>query len=119
MMSEVKFDVLNARVTFKNIPLHALARFAFKDVKNACESFKNIPGGDECIIIQTSSRVEVFTVSNIETEDSPDARRAEAKGLILNKIKETWRQNASLEQKRNCSPSGLVALTNDVTYEPR
>ena len=98
MMSEVKFDVLNARVTFKNIPLHALARFAFKDVKSACESFKNIPGVDECIIIQTSSRVEVFTVSNIETEDSPDARRAEAKGLILNKIKETWRQNASLEQ---------------------
>lgn len=97
-MSEVKFDVLNTRVTFKNIPLHALSRFAFKDVNSACKSFKNIPGVDECIIIQTSSRVEVFTVSNIETEDSPDARRAEAKGLLLNKIKETWIQNASLEQ---------------------
>jgi hypothetical protein len=31
-MSDVKFDVLNARVTFKNVPLHSLSRFAFKDV---------------------------------------------------------------------------------------
>lgn len=97
MMSEVKFDVLNARVTFKNIPLHALARFAFKDVNEACEAFKTIPGVDECIIIQTASRVEIFTVSNVETEDSPDARRAEGKALILNKIKETWEQHSTLE----------------------
>lgn len=97
-MSELKFDVLNARVTFKNVPLHSLARFAFKDVNATCQSFKNIPGVDECIIIQTSSRVEIFTVSNIETEDSPDARRAEGKSLILNRIKETWAQHSTLEQ---------------------
>jgi len=96
-VSEIKFDVLNARVTFKNIPLHALARFAFKDVNAACESFKSISGVDECIIIQTASRVEIFTVSNVETEDSPDARRAEGKGLILNKIKETWEKHSTLE----------------------
>jgi glutamyl-tRNA reductase len=96
-MTEIKFDVFNARVTFKNIPLHALARFAFKDVKAACSAFKNIPGVDECIIIQTASRVEIFTVSNVATDESPDARRAEAKGLILNRIKETWEQNSSLE----------------------
>lgn len=97
-MSEAKFDVLNARVTFKNIPLHALARFAFKDTNAACEAFKNIPGVDECIIIQTASRVEIFTVSNVETEDSPDARRAEGKALVLNKIRETWQQHSTLEQ---------------------
>ena len=96
MMSEIKFDVLNARVTFKNIPLHALARFAFKDVKNACEAFKTIEGVDECIIIQTASRVEIFTVSNVETEDSPDARRTEGKALVLNKIKEIWEQHSNL-----------------------
>ena len=61
-MSELKFDVLNARVTFKNVPLHSLARFAFKDVNAATDAFKKIPGVDECIIIQTSSRVEIFTV---------------------------------------------------------
>ncbi len=96
-MSEIKFDVLNARVTFKNMPLHALARFSFKDVNAACASFKKIPGVDECIIIQTASRVEIFTVSNTEIEDSPDARREEGKSLILNKIKETWEQHSTLE----------------------
>ena len=97
-MSKVKFDVLNARVTFKNVPLHSLARFAFKDVNAASEAFKKIPGVEECIIIQTSSRVEIFTVSNLETDDSTDARRPEGKGLIINQMKEIWEQNSSIEQ---------------------
>ena len=97
-MGEVKFDVLNARVTFKNVPLHSLARFAFKDVNAATNAFKKIPGVDECIIIQTSSRVEIFTVSNLEADDSTDARRPEGKGLIINQMKETWQNNSSIEQ---------------------
>lgn len=97
-MSKVSFDVLNARVTFKNVPLHTLSKFTFKDVVKACEEFKKIPGVDECIIIQTASRVEIFTVSNVEMEDSPDARRAEGKTLVLNQIKNTWISLSSLEQ---------------------
>ncbi len=97
-MSQVNFDVMNARVTFKNIPLHTLSKFTFKDVQAACEEFKKIPGVDECIIIQTASRVEIFTVSNTESEDSPDARRSEGKALVLNKIKNTWVSLSSLEQ---------------------
>jgi glutamyl-tRNA reductase len=53
---------------------------------------------DECLILQTSSRVEIFTVSNVETGDSPDARRVEGKSLILNQIKDTWVSLSSLEQ---------------------
>ena len=97
-MSDIKFDVLNARVTFKNVPLHSLARFAFKDVAVATDAFKKIPGVEECIIIQTSSRVEIFTVSNLETDDSTDARRPEGKGLIINQMKETWQENSNIEQ---------------------
>jgi glutamyl-tRNA reductase len=97
-MGNVKFDVMNARVTFKNIPIHTLSKFSFKDVPTACETFKKIPGVDECIIIQTASRVEIFTVSNVEEEDSPDARRDEAKGLVLNQIKDTWVSLSALEQ---------------------
>ena len=97
-MGEVRFDVLNARVTFKNIPLHTLSKFTFKDVDAACAEFKKIEGVDECIIIQTASRVEIFTVSNVETDDSPDARRAEGKTLVLNQIKDTWVSLSSLEQ---------------------
>ena len=97
-MNHVVFDVMNARVTFKNVPIHELSKFAFKDVGGACEAFKNIPGVDECIIVQTASRVEIFTVSNIEAVDSPDARRAEAKTLILNQVKDTWISLTALEQ---------------------
>jgi len=97
-MGQVTFDVLNARVTFKNIPLHTLSKFTFKDIAAACAEFKKIPGVEECIIIQTASRVEIFTVSNVETEDSPDARRAEGKALVLNQIKDTWVSLSSLEQ---------------------
>ncbi len=97
-MSQVHFDVMNARVTFKNVPLHALAKYTFKDVLAASEEFKKISGVDECIIIQTASRVEIFLVSNVETSDSPDARRAEGKTLVLNQIKDTWIPLSSLEQ---------------------
>ncbi len=89
---------MNARVTFKNVPLHELYKFTFKDVAAACQEFKKIPGVDECIIIQTASRVEIFTVSNVETEDSPDARREEGKSLVLNQIKDTWISLSSLQQ---------------------
>ncbi len=81
---------MNARVTFKNVPLHTLSKFAFKDVIAACEEFKKIPAVDECIIIQTASRVKIFLVSNVEIPDSPDRRRAERKTLVLNQIKDTW-----------------------------
>jgi len=97
-LGEIRFDVLNARVTFKNVPLHTLSKFTFKDVDAACAEFKKIEGVDECIIIQTASRVEIFTVSNVETDDSPDARRAEGKTLVLNQIKDTWVSLSSLEQ---------------------
>ncbi len=89
---------MNIRVTFKNVPLYALSKFAFDDVMAACDEFKKIPGVDECIIVQTASRVEIFTVSNVETEDSPDARREEGKSLVLNKIKETWVTLSKLKQ---------------------
>jgi glutamyl-tRNA reductase len=97
-MSEINFDIINARVTFKNVPLYALSRFAFKDVAIACGTFKKISGVDECIIIQTASRIEIFIVSNLETGDTPDGRRTEGKALVLNKIKETWGLLSGLEQ---------------------
>ena len=97
-MNHVTFDVMNARVTFRNVPIHELSKFAFKDVWAAADEFKKIPGVDECIIVQTASRIEIFTVSNVETIDSPDARRAEGKTLILNQVKETWISLTTLEQ---------------------
>ena len=97
-MSENKFKIINFRVTFKNIPIHKLERFAFKDITAACESFKKIPGVSECVILQTSSRVELFIVNNLESDDAPDARRVEGKHLVIHKIVETWISLAGLEE---------------------
>ena len=97
-MSENNFKIINFRVTFKNIPIHKLEKFAFKDILAACESFKKNSGVSECVIVQTASRVEVFLVNNLETGEAPDVRRSEGKGLVLNKIKETWISLTELEQ---------------------
>lgn len=96
-MSQSSFNVINVRVTFRNLPLHSLVRFSFKDLAAASEAFKKIPGVSECVILQTQSRVEIFTVNALET-DSPDLRSAEGKNLIINKIKETWQSLTELEQ---------------------
>jgi len=57
---------MNARITFRNVPLHKLANFSFKDVAAACKSFTENAGASECLIVQTSSRVEVFTVGGVQ-----------------------------------------------------
>jgi len=97
-MSKNDFNIVNVRVTFKNLPIHKLERFAFKDITAACESFKKISGVSECVIVQTHSRVEIFTVNNLEKGEVPDARRSEGKNLVINKIKETWISLTQLEQ---------------------
>jgi len=97
-MSENNFTVINVRVTFRNVPIYKLGQFAFKDIKAACEAFKNISGVSECVILQTGSRIEVLTVNNMEKGDVPDARRSEGKALTLNKIKETWISLTKLDQ---------------------
>ena len=52
----------------------------------------------ECVIIQTASRVEAYIVMNRPKGDIPDGRRIDGRNLVINKIQETWIQNAELEQ---------------------
>ena len=97
-MSENNFDLINARVTFKNVPLDKLEKFSFKDIPAACESFKKISGVSECIIVQNSFRVEIFLAINLEKGEAPDRRRSEGKYLIINKLQETWISLTELEE---------------------
>ena len=99
---------MNARITFKNIPLHKLTNFSFKDVTAACKSFIENTGASECVIVQTASRVEVFTVGGIQTGEIPDARRnfetdgtpakMQGKKLDVSKILSTWSSLVELNQ---------------------
>jgi glutamyl-tRNA reductase len=97
-MVEENFVLINARITFKNIPLHKLAHFAFKDVSVARESFMKIKDVSECVIIQTASRVEAYIVMNRPKGNIPDGRRLDGQNLVINKIQETWVANSELEQ---------------------
>jgi len=98
IMSENNFQIMNARVTFNNVPIHKLANFSFKDIPTACKSFMEIPSVSQCVIIQTSSRIEVFTVGNVQQGEIPDARRVEGKNLDINKILKTWASLVELNQ---------------------
>ena len=55
--------VINARITYRNAPIHLLEKFAFADIIHAYNIFKNKAGLQECVILQTCNRVEIFGVS--------------------------------------------------------
>ncbi|WP_101477337.1 glutamyl-tRNA reductase [Candidatus Nitrosotalea bavarica] len=76
-------DVINARVTFRKSPIHMLERFTFRDVDSAYESFLRHSGLQECVILQTCNRVELFGCT-VTTD--------------LEKIKKTWASVAGLEE---------------------
>jgi len=95
---EGNYKIINARFTHKNIPIHKLERYAFKDIPAAADEFKKISDVSECVIIQTASRVEVFLIINLDVGDTPDARRPEAKGLVINQIQSTWTSLTELDQ---------------------
>lgn len=92
------FNVVNARVTFKNLPLHRLANYSFKDVAAACEEFKKISDVSECVIIQNPFRTEIFMVVSTAQDDSADARRAEGETLTVKQIEKTWKALTELDQ---------------------
>ena len=77
-------NIINARVTFRNAPIHVLEQFTIKDVEKAYEQFKKDSGLDECVIIQTCNRIELF---------------GKSKTYDLEKIKKTWASIIGLEEE--------------------
>jgi len=77
-------NIINARVTFRNSPIHILEKFTIRDVEGAYSQFKEHSGLDECVIIQTCNRIEIF---------------GKAKNYDQNKIKKTWASLAGLDEE--------------------
>ena len=75
-------NIINARITFRNSPIHVLEKFTFKDLDDAYSNFKKHSGLSECVILQTCNRVELFGTG---------------KDYDLEKIKKTWASLAGLE----------------------
>lgn len=76
-------NIINARVTFRSSPIHVLERFTFRDLENAYEEFKEHSGLEECVIVQTCNRVEIFGKTQQNNID---------------RIKKTWASLAGLEE---------------------
>ena len=79
----MKSGLVNARVTFHGSPIHILERFTFRDVPSAMARFREHSGLDECVIVQTCNRVELFGFSRSYT---------------INRIKRTWASLAGLDE---------------------
>ena len=77
-------NIINARVTFRNSPIHILEQFTIKDMDDAYDKFKKESGLDECVIIQTCNRIELF---------------GKTKSNDLEKIKKTWASITGLEEE--------------------
>ena len=77
-------NIINARVTFRNSPIHILEQFTIKDMNNAYKQFKDHSGLDECVIIQTCNRIELF---------------GKSKMCNLERIKKSWALITGLEEE--------------------
>ncbi len=80
----MKQNIINARVTFRSSPIHVLERFTIRDMGNAYEQFKKHSGLDECVIIQTCNRIELF---------------GKSKKYNIEDIKKTWASLTGLEEE--------------------
>jgi len=85
----MKQNIINARVTFRKSPIHVLEKFAFKDMPNACLTFKKNSGVSECVIIQTCNRIELFATSDNHNVDEIKNTWASLTGLEDNAFKDT------------------------------
>ncbi|MDQ4016158.1 MAG: glutamyl-tRNA reductase [Thermoproteota archaeon] len=73
--------IVNARVTYRNAPMHLLEKFTFKDIDKAHKVFLEGAGFDECVILQTCNRVEIFGAAKDPDEDKLLEEWVSATGL--------------------------------------
>ena len=79
----MKQEIFNARITFRKSPIHVLERFTLGNIDNAYSSFQKHTDLQECVILQTCNRVEIFGSGT-----KPN----------LDKIKKVWASLSGLEE---------------------
>ena len=77
-------NIINARVTFRNSPIHILEKFTIRDVEEAYSQFREHSALDECVIIQTCNRIELF---------------GKSKNFDQEKVKKTWASLTGLDEE--------------------
>ena len=106
-----RLHIINARVTYRKAPIHLLEKFAFTDINHAYDILKDKSGIQECIILQTCNRVEVFGVSQSTDSDRLLDGWASAVGLseseFQNVVEIRQRQRCSASPLKTCSRFGF------------
>ena len=89
-MANADYTVYNARVTFRNVPMHKLSKYRFADTDAVASEFRKVLDVSECLIVQTASRVEIFIVTNMSASGTD--------GLTIGTIKRIWSENTDLDE---------------------
>lgn len=84
----MEFLLLSAKVTFRNVPVHKMSGYRFKEPGAVCAELKAISGMSECAVVQTTSRVEIYMVAGVGVDLSATVHRVE----------EVWAKHASLDE---------------------
>ncbi len=107
----MRTEIVNARVTFRNSPIYVLERFTFKDTGEAYRQFRNRSGLQECVILQTCNRVELFAAAGGEDCQNhagvekgggggaaAEAAGGAGAGYDMQRIKSTWASLAGVDE---------------------
>ena len=83
-----EFLLLSAKVTFRNVPMHKICRYRFKDPGAVCTGLKAISGISECAVVQTTSRVEIYLVADANIDLA----------ATVCGVEKVWAEHASLDE---------------------
>ncbi len=69
MQSSAKIDhVINVRITHKTARVPLMEAVSFKDKEKALAEICSLKGVEECLILQTCNRIEIYAVSETPTK---------------------------------------------------
>ena len=64
MHSSAKIDhVINVRITYKTARVPLMEAVAFKDKEKALAEIRSLENVEECLLLQTCNRIEIFVVT--------------------------------------------------------
>ncbi|HKM60326.1 MAG TPA: glutamyl-tRNA reductase [Candidatus Bathyarchaeia archaeon] len=100
MHSSAKIDhVINVRITYKTAHVPLMEAVAFKDKEKALAEIRSIENVEECLILQTCNRIEIYAV----TEDGKNT---------LNLVKDYW-VNRAMAHAEEASNAIETSIDND------
>ncbi len=94
---------VNIRVTHRRADVETLETFAFPDVEKALREIHSLPHVEECVIVQTCNRVEIFAAS-----ENVKAARHHIVDYIMEDVLSRMRRRRGISEQE-CVPPEVLA----------